>query len=39
MLVILYNRTVFKTRFPGYDLNDLLFPSLLDLKMEFQKMN
>ena len=38
MLVIPYNRTVFKTRFPGYNFNDLLFPPLLDLKMEFQKM-
>jgi hypothetical protein len=39
MFVILYNRTVVKARFPGYNFNDLLFLALLDLKMEFQKMN
>ena len=39
MLVIPYNRTVFKTRFPGYKFNDLLFLALLYLKMEFQKIN
>jgi len=39
MLVILYNRTVFRTCFPGCNFNEFTFPLAVGFKMEFHKMN